>query len=169
MLALLDARDRALFSRWAIAAGAVRRRRWMWTLFTHLGGVWCAIAAATIPILAGGTIGDVGVDALATLAISHALVQLVKRGVGRPRPSLGTGWSPLAIEPDRFSFPSGHAAAAMSIGFIYACAFPAFAMPLIAAATAVGLSRVVLGVHYPGDVVAGQALAVLTGIVILSF
>jgi len=168
MLAHLDARDRALFSRWALGTGAVRRHRWMWTAFTHLGGVWIAIAAATMPLLAGGALGEAAADALATLAVSHALVQLVKRSVGRPRPSLGTGWSPLAIEPDRFSFPSGHAAAAMSIGFVYACAFPVLALPLITAATAVGLSRVVLGVHYPGDVLAGQTLAVITGVVVLA-
>lgn len=33
----------------------------------------------------------------------------------------------------------------------------------------VGLSRVALGVHYPGDVVVGQMLALVTGAVVVAF
>ena len=71
------------------------------------------------------------------------------------------------MEPDRFSFPSGHAAAAMSVAFIYANAWPSLALPLIAVAGAVGLSRVFLGVHYLGDVLTGQLIAVGTGAAVL--
>jgi undecaprenyl-diphosphatase len=65
-------------------------------------------------------------------------------------------------EPDRFSFPSGHSAAAMSVAIAYAVAYPSAAAPLIALAALVGMSRVFLGVHYPGDVLIGQLLAALT-------
>jgi membrane-associated phospholipid phosphatase len=40
--------------------------------------------------------------------------------------------------------------------------------PLVAIAALVGLSRVCLGVHYPGDVFAGQAIALTTGFVVLA-
>lgn len=167
ILARLDARDRALFSRWATGAPAAGWRRWSWTLLTHLGGVWFSIAAATVPLLAGGAIARVAAQALMTLVLSHLVVQLIKRTVGRPRPSRSIGCSALVMEPDRFSFPSGHAAAAMSIGFVYAWAFPPIALGLLVAAAAVGMSRVLLGVHYPGDVLAGQLLAILTGVLVV--
>jgi undecaprenyl-diphosphatase len=165
VLTRLDARDRALFTRWAIAEPTHRWRR-LWTAITHLGGVWSSIAAATVPLLLGGRIAHAAAQALATLAISHLIVQLIKRTVGRPRPSRVVDRSNLIIEPDRFSFPSGHAAAAMAVGFMYGCAYPQLALPLILLATAVGMSRVVLGVHYPGDVLVGQILAIVTGMVV---
>ena len=70
----------------------------------------------------------------------------------------------LVVEPDRFSFPSGHSAAAMSVAFVYAFAFPQLAIVLVPLAFLVGASRVCLGVHYPGDVLIGQLIAVLTAI-----
>lgn len=91
---------------------------------------------------------------------------MVKRTVSRPRPSRREGWAALAKEPDKFSFPSGHSAAAMAVAFGYSMAFPALALPLIALAVLVGASRVFLGVHYPGDVVIGQLLAIGTALLI---
>jgi undecaprenyl-diphosphatase len=71
-------------------------------------------------------------------------------------------------EPDKFSFPSGHAAAAMSIAFAYAVVFTALSLPLVVLAALVGMSRVCLGVHYPGDVLAGQTIALATGCALLA-
>ena len=50
----------------------------------------------------------------------------------------------------------------MAVGLSYGLSLPVLALPLIAFALIVGWSRVVLGVHYPGDVVFGQLIAVLT-------
>lgn len=167
LLAQLDARDRAIFERCVDHARS--RRMWVvaWTILTHLGGTACSIAAAVLPLLLGvGVLADAASHALATLVISHLVVQLVKRTVSRPRPSRTIGWSALVTEPDRFSFPSGHSAAAMAVAFAYATFFPPLAAPLIVVAALVGASRVFLGVHYPGDVVIGQLLAVATALVI---
>jgi undecaprenyl-diphosphatase len=103
-----------------------------------------------------------GRHALLSLVLSHLLVQLVKRTVGRPRPSLCTKGAGFIAAPDRFSFPSGHATASMAVALAYAMAFPVLAVPIIVLAGVVGASRVILGVHYPGDVAAGQAIAVAT-------
>ena len=165
ILSNLGARDRTLFLRCALVDSS-RRARFLWTILTHLGGATFTVLAATIPLLWGGAVA-VAQQALVTLVLSHLLVQLVKRTVGRPRPSRSIAGAALIVEPDRFSFPSGHAAAAMSVAFVYASAYPSLALFLVALAGAVGISRVFLGVHYPGDVLIGQLIAVVTGLVAL--
>ena len=164
ILSNLGARDRTLFLRCALLDSS-RRVRFLWTILTYLGGATCTLLAVMVPLLWGGALAAVAQQALATLVLSHLVVQLVKRTVGRPRPSRGIAGPALLVEPDRFSFPSGHAAAAMSVAFVYASAYPSLALPLVALAGAVGISRVFLGVHYPGDVLIGQVIAVLTGLV----
>jgi undecaprenyl-diphosphatase len=164
----IDARDRALLTRWAISDSASRTVRLFWLSVTFLGGALCTIAIAVLPLLVGGLAERASVNATATLVVSHLVVQLVKRTVSRPRPSLGDSSAALISAPDRFSFPSGHSAAAMSVAFAYALAYPSLAVPLFMLAMAVGLSRVALGVHYPGDVFVGQLMAVLTGAIVVA-
>jgi len=168
IVARLDARDRALFARWLLPAAAASARRRTWLLVTHLGGTVSSIGLATVPMLAGGRLEDAAQLAFYCLAFSHLLVQLIKRSVGRPRP-LPLGDAVVHITaPDQFSFPSGHAAASMSVAFGYAVSYPALVPLLAPMAVLVGFSRVCLGVHYPGDVLIGQALALVTGAVLLA-
>lgn len=161
LLLQLDRRDRALFVRCVDHARSRRGWRVVWTLLTHAGGATCSIAAALVPLLfADGALALAARHALATLVISHLAVQFVKRMVNRPRPSRRESWAAFVREPDQFAFPSGHSAAAMAVAAAYALAFPAVAVPLVALAMLVGASRVFLGVHYPGDVLIGQLLAI---------
>src|SRR5262245_1441542 len=127
ILGRLDARDRALFARWALTTSTRAATLRLWTLVTHLGGVWCSIALATVPLVLEGSVHRGARAALPILVLSHLLVQLVKRTIGRARPSRSVGCDALVNEPDRFSFPSGHAAAAMSVALGYALVFPALA------------------------------------------
>jgi undecaprenyl-diphosphatase len=166
LLTRLDARDRALLARWTIDRTTAGRSAWI--ALTHLGGAWCTIGAAAVPLLAGGALRRAAVRALVALIVSHGLVQLLKRNVIRARPPCRLDSDPPIAIPDAFSFPSGHATAAMSVAFIYAVAFPAAAPPLLMLAAAIGFSRVILGVHYPGDVLAGQLIALVTDVVVLS-
>jgi undecaprenyl-diphosphatase len=167
LLHRLDARDRALFLRWANTAETARRTRRAWTALTHIGGATSTILASTVPLAIDGAIHEAARLALLTLVVSHLVVQLIKRSVGRPRPSRRTSRETFVVEPDKFSFPSGHAAAAMSVAFAYAVVFPHAAFPLVTLAALVGVSRICLGVHYPGDVLVGQAIALSTGWAIL--
>ena len=157
-----DGRDRALLLRLALGANSRRGIRRFWLVVTHIGGAPLAIAFALAPFVFP-SLESVGASALMILVLSHAVVQMVKRTVSRPRPSVHADGITLVVEPDRFSFPSGHSAAAMSVALAYAIAFPSVAAPLMILAMLVGASRVMLGVHYPGDVVIGQVLAVATG------
>jgi undecaprenyl-diphosphatase len=163
LLFRLDQRDRALFSRWALADGAAPSSLRLWIAVTHLGGATSAILAVVLPLmLAVGDLHNAAALGAWSLALSHLAVQLAKRSIGRPRPAPARAGRSLVSMPDRFSFPSGHACAAMSVAFAYGLAMPRFAVPLTILAAIVGMSRVRLGVHYPGDVLAGQVIAIAT-------
>lgn len=130
---------------------------WLMRALTHLGD---ALVMIGITLLLLAAIPDAGVAAAFTLVGSHLCVQLVKRTVTRARPCLPVGVSALVQPPDRFSFPSGHAAASLSVALAAAQVLGgSAAAAFLALAMLVGLSRCYLGVHYPGDVAAGWALA----------
>ncbi len=59
---------------------------------------------------------------------------------------------------DHFSFPSGHTLHAVAFGLVALFYYPLLAMVLIPFIAMVGISRVVLGLHYPSDVLAGAAI-----------
>jgi len=158
----LSTHDRALMNRCAMAPSASRVSRAAWTAITHLGGAGATIVAAGLPWFVCCTLHQAGKLALTTLIVSHLLVQFVKRTIVRGRPAAVTGCAALVREPDRFSFPSGHSTASMSVALAYGLAFPPWALPLLALALLVGFSRVRLGVHYPSDVVVGQLIAAAT-------
>lgn len=149
----------------ALHALLLRRRRWadrLMRVLTHLGGATFCIALGLILLLAVPSMDRTGAIAAFALGVSHAMVQLVKRSVSRPRPRLPVGLESLVHAPDRFSFPSGHSAASLSVGLPLALAIGGlWGWAILALALLVGFSRSYLGVHYPGDVLAGWLLAVL--------
>ena len=91
------------------------------------------------------------------------------RRTARPRPfqkhaAIARGARAL----DEFSFPSGHTLHAVAFTILAVAAFPALGWILVRFAVLVALSRVVLGLHYPSDVLAGAAVgATLAGLALV--
>lgn len=158
----LDARDRALYARVILRPSGSVAARVFWRGITHAGGARASIGLCLASVALPAVSLLTAWRALLLLGVSHAVVQVIKRTVGRPRPVAGASFPSLVDVPDRFSFPSGHACAAMAVAVGFASAFPSLALPLLLLAWLVGFSRVVLGVHYPGDVLVGQAIALVT-------
>jgi undecaprenyl-diphosphatase len=93
------------------------------------------------------------------IGLCVALFTAVKNLIGRPRPY--ETWCDLPCllaPPDRFSFPSGHTMTAFAAWANYAELVPGSACFFLPAAVLIGLSRVVLGCHYPTDVLVGALL-----------
>ncbi|MGQ0442434.1 MAG: phosphatase PAP2 family protein [Methylophilaceae bacterium] len=62
---------------------------------------------------------------------------------------------------DRFSFPSGHTLHAVAFSGVTLAYYPALAALVIPFSVMVGMSRVILGLHYPSDVLAGALIGAL--------
>jgi undecaprenyl-diphosphatase len=90
----------------------------------------------------------------------------LKNSVRRRRPPAAIEGARAWLEPsDEFSFPSGHTAAAFLMAVILSSAYPILYPWLFLWAALVGVSRVTLGVHFPGDIVAGALLGCSSAII----
>lgn len=88
---------------------------------------------------------------------------VLKNGFKRNRPEAALKNFRSVITPsDKFSFPSGHTSAAFMMATLMSYFFPPLIIPLYCWAALVGLSRVVLGVHFPTDTLVGVILGVST-------
>jgi len=79
-----------------------------------------------------------------------------------PRPFVELGLVPLYIEKS-FSFPSSHSAIFASTAFVLFFMNKKLGIVFMVIALLVGLSRIVIGVHYPIDVVGGFCFGIIIG------
>jgi len=86
----------------------------------------------------------------------------IKGKASRPRPFEVDQAISLSMPPlDRFSFPSGHTLHAVVFTLVALGYYPMLAWLLVPFTLLVAASRVILGLHYPSDVLAGAMIGAL--------
>jgi membrane-associated phospholipid phosphatase len=147
--------------------------RWLCVLVL---AVSCSGAAEAQARSTTQTVGDVGQVAIPATALLAAGIHSDGRGVVQLAESLGTSLAVVYTlkptidrrRPDggRYSFPSGHAAAAFAgASFLHLRYGWAWGAPAYAAAVFVGYSRVESKQHFTSDVVAGGAIGIASNLV----
>jgi len=121
-----------------------------------------------IPLVAGWQAVFVSLH-MGLVAITGLMVyKLLKKRLVRERPFFTHPGILLGTAPlDKFSFPSGHTLHAVGFTIVATSYFPQLAIILVPFALLTAMSRIVLGLHYPSDVLAGAAIG--AAIAMLSF
>jgi lipid A 4'-phosphatase len=101
----------------------------------------------------------------ASIAVAGLSADLIKIAVGRMRPKLLFGrhlygFTGPAWRPDHWSFPSGHTATIAALMAALWWLWPQHLLFYIFAGAIVAVSRIVVGAHYPSDVIAGAFIGV---------
>jgi undecaprenyl-diphosphatase len=165
MLRYIDARDRSLMHR----LNGWRPPRWvrLWMVLATRAGdgyLWWLLGALLL-IFGGQT--ALRADAAAGIggAAAVGMFTLIKPLTGRERPCAIAPhcWATL-LPPDRFSFPSGHTMTAFAVSTPLVLFYPALFPLLLFCTLSIAASRILLGMHFLSDVLAGSLLGSVLGI-----
>jgi len=159
MLGFITHRDQRLMrriNRWPAP-------RWirLWMIAATRGGDgWLWYAMGVMILLFGGAdrFRAVGAGVLAE-GIGVAIFLRLKKWTGRRRPGTYEPhcWASL-LPPDQFSFPSGHTITAFAVAVSLSLFYPSLTIGLLFCAASVAASRILLGMHFLSDVLAGAAI-----------
>lgn len=148
---------------WCLRANLWARRITVRQFFSGIsrlgdGVFWYGLMAALV--LFDGMRGlTASLHLAATGVVALSLYKLLKRWTRRPRPFASDLRIRAWVAPlDEFSFPSGHTLHAVAFSGVAIGHYPALAAVLAPFAMCVGMSRVVLGLHYPSDVLAAVGI-----------
>jgi undecaprenyl-diphosphatase len=142
-------------------------------LISRLGnGVFWYTLMLLLPILYGQHGGVTVLQMLFAGACGLIFYRRIKASTSRPRPYIALDEIEWNVPPlDAFSFPSGHTLHAVAFQVLLFYQHPALAIMVLPFTILVALSRVVLGMHYPSDILVGSfigaALAVLSNYIIV--
>ncbi len=142
--------------------------RWVrfWMICATRGGdgwLWCLLGLLVLLYAGPEAFVALTAAALATGA-GIALFTYLKRKTSRPRPCdiMPHCWARI-LPPDRFSFPSGHSITAFAVTLPLGLFYPPLMVGLMFCAISVALSRILLGMHFLSDVIAGSAIGSALG------
>jgi len=164
MLDYISARDHRLMRR----VHRWRPPRWfrLWMIIATRGGDgWLWYGLSALVLVLGGPARYSAVTAAWTACSAGAIIFLIlKKTTGRKRPNALEPhcWATL-LPPDQFSFPSGHTITAFAVALALGSYYPAMLPGLLFCAASVALSRILLGMHFLTDVLAGAALGAALG------
>src|SRR3954470_17471820 len=159
MLHFIAARDHRLMrkvNQW-LAPKWIR----LWAISaTRAGDGWLWYLAGLLVLLFGGENRFTAVAAAGSSAfVGFCTFVSIKKISGRKRPCAFEPhcWAKL-LPPDQFSFPSGHTITAFSVAISLSLFYPELALGLLFCAISVAASRILLGMHFLSDVLAGAAI-----------
>jgi undecaprenyl-diphosphatase len=156
-----DRRLCVVANRW----GARRAVAAFFGVISRLGdGVFWYSLMGVLAVFGGWHGALAALQMLLTGGVALTLYRLLKRWTRRPRPFRSCNGVIARVPPlDEFSFPSGHTLHAVSFTIVALAWFPALAPVLLPFSALVAASRVVLGLHYPSDVLAAIGLGAILG------
>ncbi len=145
-----------------------RAPRWIrvWAIIATRGGDgWLWYSIAFLILFFGGPHRFEAVGAAVLSAFAGVILFMwLKKATRRKRPCAMEPhcWAKL-LPPDQFSFPSGHSITAFAFAVPFALFYPSLAIGVFFCAVSVAASRILLGMHFLSDVVAGCAIGAILG------
>jgi len=130
-----------------------------------MGDGWLWFGLGAMLLVYGGpqkfaAVGAAGAAAILGIVVFMVLKRLSQRA--RPCQLEPHCWSRV-LPPDKFSFPSGHTMTAFSIALVVSYFYPSLEGTLFFLAFSIAVSRIVLGMHFLSDVLAGIVLGIALG------
>jgi len=142
----------------------------LWMICATRGGDgWLWYAMAVVVLLFGGPERYLAVgSSFLAAGAGIAFFLWAKRVTGRRRPCdiQPHCWSTL-LPPDKFSFPSGHTITAFAILTPLTTVYPNYSIEFSFIAVSIASSRIILGMHFLSDVIAGAVAGSLLGYIAL--
>jgi undecaprenyl-diphosphatase len=145
-----------------------RAPRWfriLMIMMTRLGDGWLWYSIGLILLVFGGAQKFLAIGAaMAAAAVGIFLFRTLKHASRRKRPCEIEPhcWS-LILPPDKYSFPSGHSITSFAIALSVGMFYPELQIVLLVVASLIASSRIILGMHFLSDVLAGSAIGILLG------
>jgi undecaprenyl-diphosphatase len=109
------------------------------------------------------------VHMISTGLVCGAIYKILKAHTLRPRPYQAHSEITLfAVPLDQFSFPSGHTLHAVAFSMVAVSYYPWLVWLVLPFTLLVAVSRVILGLHYPSDVLVGAAIGAMVAMITIS-